>query len=28
MAAQYNIYQAQPRQLGGIDASGIGIVYT
>jgi len=27
MAAQYNIYQAQPRQLGGIDASGIGIVY-
>ena len=28
MAAQYNIYQAQPRQLGGIDASGIGVVYT
>ena len=28
MSAQYNIYQAQPRQLGGIDASGIGIVYT
>jgi len=28
MAAQYNIYQAQPRQLGGIDASGISIVYT
>ena len=28
MAAQYNIYQAQPRQLGGIDGSGIGIVYT
>jgi len=28
MAAQYNIYQAQPRQLGGIDASGIGIIYT
>ena len=28
MAAQYNIYQAQPRQLGGIDASVIGIVYT
>lgn len=28
MAAQYNIYQSQPRQLGGIDASGIGIVYT
>ncbi len=28
MASQYNIYQAQPRQLGGIDASGIGIVYT
>ena len=27
MAAQYNIYQAQPRQLGGIDASGIGLVY-
>tara|TARA_R100001463_G_scaffold81479_1_gene136019 strand:- start:270 stop:755 length:486 start_codon:yes stop_codon:yes gene_type:complete len=27
MAAQYNIYQAQPRQLGGIDASGIGVVY-
>jgi hypothetical protein len=27
LAAQYNIYQAQPRQLGGIDASGIGIVY-
>ena len=23
MAAQYNIYQAQPRQLGGIDASGL-----
>ena len=28
MAGQYNIYQAQPRQLGGIDASGIGIVYS
>jgi hypothetical protein len=28
MSAQYNIYQAQPRQLGGIDASGIGVVYT
>ena len=28
MAAQYNVYQAQPRQLGGIDASGIGVVYT
>mgnify|MGYP006094997305 FL=1 len=28
MAAQYNIYQAQPRQLGGIDASGIGVIYT
>ena len=28
MAAQYNIYQARPRQLGGIDASGIGVVYT
>ena len=27
LAAQYNIYQAQPRQLGGIDASGLGIVY-
>jgi len=27
MAAQYNIYQAQPRQLGGIDASGMGVVY-
>ena len=24
LAAQYNIYQAQPRQLGGIDASGVG----
>lgn len=28
LAAQYNIYQAQPRQLGGIDASGIGVTYT
>jgi len=28
MSAQYNIYQARPRQLGGIDASGIGVVYT
>ena len=27
MAAQDNIYQAQPRQLGGIEASGIGLVY-
>ena len=27
LASQYNIYQAQPRQLGGIDASGRGIVY-
>ena len=27
MAAQYNIYQAQPRQLGGIAASGIGLGY-
>ena len=27
LAAQYNIYQAQPRQLGGIDASGVGITY-
>jgi hypothetical protein len=24
LSAQYNIYQAQPRQLGGIDASGVG----
>ena len=24
LAAQYNIYQAQPRQLGGIDSSGVG----
>jgi len=28
LAGQYNIYQAQPRQLGGIDASGVGTVYT
>ena len=27
LAAQYNIYQAQPRQLGGLDGSGRGIVY-
>jgi len=27
LAAQYNIYQAQPRQLGGIDGSGRGLVY-
>jgi len=27
LAAQYNIYQAQPRQLGGIDASGYGTPY-
>ena len=27
LAAQYNIYQAQPRQLGGIDASGYGTTY-
>ena len=27
LAAQYNIYQAQPRQLGGIDASGSAGVY-
>ena len=27
LAAQYNIYQAQPRQVGGIDASGVGITY-
>jgi|TARA_B100000073_G_C23487605_1_gene474232 hypothetical protein len=27
LAAQYNIYQAQPRQLGGIDGSGLGLVY-
>jgi len=27
LAAQYNIYQAQPRQLGGIDASGVGVTY-
>ncbi len=28
MAAQYNIYQAQPRQLGGIDGSGLGYQVT
>jgi len=27
LAAQYNIYQAQPRQLGGVDGSGRGIYY-
>ena len=27
LVAQYNIYQAQPRQLGGIDGSGRGLVY-
>ena len=27
LAAQYNIYQAQPRQLGGIDASGYATAY-
>ena len=27
LAAQYNIYQAQPRQLGGIDGSGRGVFY-
>ena len=27
LAAQYNIYQAQPRQLGGIDASGYATPY-
>tara|TARA_R100000664_G_C2737819_1_gene126888 strand:- start:202 stop:696 length:495 start_codon:yes stop_codon:yes gene_type:complete len=27
LAAQYNIYQAQPRQLGGIDASGYATSY-
>ena len=27
LAAQYNIYQAQPRQLGGIDASGAPLTY-
>lgn len=27
LAAQYNVYQAQPRQLGGIDASGYGTPY-
>ena len=27
LAAQYNIYQAQPRQLGGIDSSGYATVY-
>ena len=27
LAAQYNIYQAQPRQLGGIDASGYATTY-
>ena len=27
LVGQYNIYQAQPRQLGGIDASGLGLVY-
>ena len=27
LAAQYNIYQAQPRQLGGVDGSGRGIFY-
>ena len=27
LAAQYNIYQAQPRQLGGLDGSGRGLVY-
>jgi hypothetical protein len=27
LSAQYNIYQAQPRQLGGIDASGVGVTY-
>ena len=27
LAAQYNIYQAQPRQLGGIDASGYSTNY-
>ena len=27
LAAQYNMYQAQPRQLGGIDSSGYATVY-
>tara|TARA_R110000824_G_scaffold17971_7_gene71938 strand:+ start:25 stop:528 length:504 start_codon:yes stop_codon:yes gene_type:complete len=27
LAAQYNIYQAQPRQLGGIDGSGIPLTF-
>ena len=27
LVAQYKIYQAQPRQLGGIDGSGRGLVY-
>ena len=27
LVAQYNIYQAQPSQLGGIDGSGRGLVY-
>ena len=27
LAAQYNIYQAEPRQLGGIDASGAPLIY-
>ena len=27
LAAQYNIYQAQPRQLGGVDGSGRGVFY-
>ena len=27
LSAQYNIYQAQPRQLGGIDASGAPVSY-